>query len=103
HGLLGALAAQAVSRPEKIRYAAGIGLVAALLPDADVLIRSAQDPLLTLSYHRHFTHSLLFVPVIAFVAALLCWPLVRKQLTGSGIYLCALAGAATAGILDACT
>ena len=59
---------------EELRRAAFIGLVAGVLADADVFIR-ADDPLIVLEYHRHFTHALLFVPVGALIAALLCWPL----------------------------
>src|SRR5690625_7584643 len=72
HGLMGALVAQVVCKPGQRRAAIGIGVVAGLLPDVDTLIRSAEDPLLALSMHRHFTHSLLFAPVGAALAALLC-------------------------------
>lgn len=103
-GLLGAVAAQAVSRPGHLRVAATIGMLAALLPDADVLIRSAEDPLLTLAYHRHFSHSLIFVPIGALLAALVCWPFVRRgSMNFARVYGYALAGCATAGLLDAFT
>lgn len=103
-GLLGAVAAQAVSRPGQLRVAAAIGMLAALLPDADVLIRSAEDPLLTLAYHRHFSHSLIFVPFGALLAAMACWPFVRRgAMSFARVYGYALAGCATAGLLDAFT
>ncbi len=103
-GLLGAVAAQTVSRSGHLRAAAAIGMLAALLPDADVLIRSAEDPLLTLAYHRHFSHSLLFVPIGALLAALLCWPFARRgSLSFVRVYGYALAGCVTAGLLDAFT
>lgn len=47
------------------------GAGAGLLPDVDVLIRSASDPLLAIEHHRGFTHSLLFVPIGGAIAALL--------------------------------
>jgi inner membrane protein len=47
-----------------------MGAVAGVLPDVDVLIRSAADPLLAIEHHRGFTHSLLFVLVGGVVAAL---------------------------------
>ena len=43
--------------------AALVGAVAGMTADLDVLIRSSADPLLNLEYHRHFSHSLLFVPL----------------------------------------
>jgi len=61
-GLLGAAAAQAVFG-RRLRRAWLVGAVAGLAPDADVLISSASDPLLTIEYHRQFTHSLVFIPV----------------------------------------
>jgi hypothetical protein len=54
------------------RLAAGIGAVAGILPDADILIQSGDDALLVLDYHRHFTHALAFVPIGALVAAPAC-------------------------------
>lgn len=103
HGLAGAIAANSAGRAGELRGAALIGFAAAMLPDADVLIRSDTDPLLVLEYHRHFSHSLLFVPVGALIAALLLWPLLRRRLPLTRIYLYALLGFATAGLLDACT
>lgn len=72
HVLAGATIAWAASGEPLGRRALLIGAVAALLPDADVLIRSAADPLLAVEHHRGFTHSLLFVPVGGALAALLC-------------------------------
>ena len=86
-----------------MRLASLVGFCAPLLADADALIRSAEDPLLFLEYHRHFTHALLFIPVGALIASLLLWPLLRKRLAFKRIYLYALLGYATAGFLDACT
>ena len=68
HGVLGAVAAQGFARKHEIGIAAAIGFAAALLPDADTFIQSAQDSLLTLEYHRQFTHALIFIPAGAFAA-----------------------------------
>ncbi len=57
-GIAGASIAQLSVPVNKVRRAACIGCIAGLLPDADFLVRSAEDPLLTLEFHRHFTHSL---------------------------------------------
>lgn len=76
-----------------------------MLADADIFIRSASDPLLNIQFHRHFTHSLVFTPVGALVAAGLFWLLSRRwlKLPFKRIYLFAFLGYATAGLLDACT
>lgn len=47
-----------------------LGALSAMAPDLDVLIRSSRDSLLAIEYHRHFTHSLSFVPVGASIALL---------------------------------
>ena len=102
-GLIGATAAQAGARPNEVRLASLVGFCAPLLADADALIRSNEDPLLFLEYHRYFSHALLFIPVGALIASLLLWPFLRKRLAFKRIYLYALLGYATAGFLDACT
>ena len=102
-GLIGATMALAGAKPKEVRLAALVGFCAPLLADADALIRSSEDPLLFLEYHRHFSHALLFIPVGALIASLLLWPLLRKRLTFKRIYLYAFLGYATAGLLDACT
>ena len=102
-GLAGAVLAQGAARPRELRRAALIGAVAGMLPDADILIRAADDPLFNIEYHRHFSHSLLFVPFGALLVSLLAWPLLRGALPLARIYLFALLGMLTAGLLDACT
>jgi len=76
------------------------------LADADALIRSSTDPLLTLEYHRQFSHSLIFIPVGALLVSLILWPAFKKLGRPLGfrrIYLYAFLGCATSGALDACT
>ncbi len=102
-GLLGGALALAVSRKSESRKAAVVGFAAALLADADVFISASDDPLLNLELHRHFTHSLIFIPIGAFIATLLLWPLMRKRIEFKKIYTYALLGYGTAGVLDACT
>lgn len=101
-GLLGASLAQCIANRE-LRAATTVGFIAGLLPDADTLIRSSSDPLLFLEFHRHFTHSLVFIPFGAALAAVLLWPVVRKRLRVVELYAFAFAGYALAGVLDACT
>ena len=95
--------ALALAKPEHTRIAAGTGFAAALLADADILISSASDPLVQIEFHRHFSHALAFIPVGALIAAALLWLPLRKRLEFKWVYLYALLGYATAGLLDACT
>ena len=62
-----------------------IGVLAGMAPDLDVFIRSAEDPLLFLEYHRQFTHSLVFIPFGALLCALVFYPFSRKKLSFSQI------------------
>lgn len=102
-GIAGALLAQTAANPQHRRYATITGLFAGLLPDLDAAIRSSTDPLLTLEFHRQFSHSLIFIPLGALIATLLLWPFLRKKLPLSWLYLFSLLGFASAGLLDACT
>lgn len=102
-GALGAIAATSIASPKNIRIAAIIGAVGGMLADADVFIRSDNDPLLTIEYHRHFTHSLLFIPLGGLITALLLFLGFRKKISFQKLFIFATAGYATAGLLDACT
>ena len=103
-GILGASASQSIaSEPGKQRLALLVGLLAGMAPDLDVFIRSADDPLLFLEFHRQFTHSLFFIPVGALLCALILYPLLKRTLAFSTIYLYAFLGYATHGLLDSCT
>lgn len=102
-GLLGAAVAQSGSKQSETKIATLVGFITGLLADADVLIRSAEDSLLTIEYHRHFTHSLFFVPFGALIAALLLWPFLRKKLHFKVLYFYALLGYLFSGVLDAFT
>ena len=87
-GVLGASASQSfASAPGKQRSALLVGLLAGMAPDLDIFIRSADDPLLFLEYHRQFTYSLFFIPVCALLCTLLLYPLTRTTLTFSTTYL----------------
>lgn len=90
-------------RAVPLRLAATLGALAAMAPDLDVLIRSANDPLLALEYHRQFTHALAFVPIGALLCSLLAYPLVQRWATFAQAYLFCVLGFASHGLLDACT
>ena len=102
-GLLGAALAQAAASKQETRIATGIGFASALLADADTLIRSANDPLLNIEFHRHFTHSLIFIPIGGLLAALILWPFLRRRIRFKRLYYFAFLAYATSGLLDACT
>ena len=102
-GLAGGVLAQSLARKDEKKVATLVGVVAGLLADADILIRSSSDPLLNIEYHRHFSHSLMFIPLGAAIAMLLLWPFVRRQLSLGRLYLFCLAGYSMSGVLDACT
>lgn len=102
HALLGAAAAQSLRRTPA-PLAALAGVAGALLPDADVLIGSDTDPLLTLEYHRQFSHAFAAAPVGALVVALVLWLLTRRRHAFAALYVPALAGYVSAILLDACT
>ena len=90
-----------------------IGAFAGMAPDLDILIQSAEDPILFLEYHRQFTHSLIFIPLGALICALAFYPLLHSTwikgrwpvatLSFAQIYLFSFLGYATHGLLDACT
>jgi inner membrane protein len=103
HAAIGAAAAMLVSRPHEIRHAAIAGAVAGLLPDLDALIRSTEDALLYLEYHRHFSHSLVFIPFGALLVASLLWPVLKATLPFSRLVLFCGLGISLAGFMDACT
>lgn len=104
-GVFGALAAQASSSKHLMAKASVIGAAAGMAPDLDVLIRSSSDPLLFLEFHRHFTHSLFFIPIGALICAGIFYLILAKrwQLSFKQIYLWCFLGYATHGLLDSCT
>jgi inner membrane protein len=102
-GLLGAAAAQAFLSRRLGKRAWIYGAVGGMAPDLDILIRSASDPLVAFRFHRHFTHSLAFIPVGGILSAL-PWVL-RKRFAAQRreVVLATTAGYATHALLDACT
>ena len=66
-------------------------------------IQSSDDPILSLEYHRQFSHSLFFIPIGSLIVALLIFPWVKKAMSFKLVYLVSFLGYATHGLLDACT
>lgn len=104
-GLVGAAFPQSVGKKQHVIVAGALGMLSGMAPDLDVLIRSSQDPLLYLQYHRQFTHSLLFIPIGSMLCAVVLYPLFAKRFGlsfGQSWLYCAL-GFSTHALLDACT
>lgn len=102
HSLLGATVAVALAETRYCRRAALAGALIALVPDVDIFMGDASDPLQLLEWHRHFTHSLLLAPVVAALAALISYWL-RWSLTLVRVFSIVLAVYASACLLDWCT
>ncbi len=105
-GALGAALAQATpTKVKNVGIAGVLGFASGMAADLDVFIRSSTDPLMFLEYHRHFTHSLAFIPVGGFICALaLYYTLGRRwQLSFFQIFVCCTLGYGTHALLDAST
>jgi inner membrane protein len=76
-----------------------IVVVAANIPDIDV-VSWAGGPLSYLAYHRHLTHSLLLMPVMALAAVALVRLVGRKPVQWRGAFFAALAAVASHLALD---
>jgi inner membrane protein len=105
-GALGAALAQAApTKTKNIGIAGGLGFLSGMAADLDILIRSSTDPLLILEYHRHFTHSLVFIPAGALLVALAIHYLMKRrwQLRFFQTFVFCTLGYATHALLDAST
>ena len=69
-GIIGSTASLNVSKKKHPLFVVAlIGLLSGLAPDLDIFIRSSDDPLLFLEFHRQFTHSLVFIPFGGLICA----------------------------------
>ena len=104
HGILGATAALLrTKKPKSIKPAIVCGLMAGMFPDLDIVIRSMEDPLLSLKYHRHFTHAIAFVPLGALIVALFAWFALFSKEKFKDIYAFCFVAMLCHGLLDAMT
>lgn len=83
-----------------VPYATAILLLAANAPDIDA-VSLAGGPLAYLTWHRHITHSLAAVPLMALLAVLVVRPFARGPFRWLPAFGVALAGAASHVALDA--
>ena len=103
HGLIGATATQSFSSRNNLRQVTIVGFFSALLPDLDVFISRASDPLLNLEFHRQFSHSLMFIPVGALIASAIIWWVVKKEMSFKETYFYSLIAYGSACLSDAAT
>jgi|AntRauTorcE11897_2_1112592.scaffolds.fasta_scaffold00810_1 inner membrane protein len=103
HGLTGSMAALAFSDHDDKKRAAATGFGAAMLADVETFIQLPCDPLFNLEIHRQFTHSLIFIPVGALLAAALFWLIFRNHVTFQKLYLFSIAGYSTHWFMDLIT
>jgi len=103
-GLLGAAVVQATQSKKLGRDAWKIGAISGMAADLDIFIRSVKDPLLSVIYHRHFTHSLAFIPIGGLLVALLFFAWKKKYRdNGKAVLLACILGYATHAPLDLLT
>lgn len=104
-GIVGTTVAQSGAKKDTLVIASFIGLLAGLAADLDIFIRSSDDPLLFLEYHRHFTHSIFFIPFGALICSIVFYNLFTKRnnLSFKKTYFFSFLGYATHGILDSFT
>jgi inner membrane protein len=102
-GLLGAAAAQAVLARRLGPRTWLFGALGGMAADLDIVIRSSDDPMVALTYHRHFTHSLAFIPIGGLICAL-PWLLGKRPRAERWLIAAATTiGYATHALLDAFT
>ena len=104
-GLVGSVACQIISNKKKLLVITVISFLSALAPDLDIFIRSENDPILFLEFHRQFTHSLIFIPIGGLLCALFFNLFIPKPLNlpFKHTYIICTLAYGTHGILDAFT
>lgn len=102
-GLLGASLSCALAKRDKLKVAATLGAIGGMAPDLDIFIRSVNDQLLFIEYHRHFTHSLIFIPFGALIITIVLYPFIKIKNSFKSVYYYLFLGFSTHGLLDACT
>lgn len=102
--ILGGGSATAFANKKDIRFATFCGMIGGLVPDLDILIRSSEDTLLFIEYHRHFSHSIFFAPVGSLIVSIFIYLLfIKKKKSFKKIYFFSILGFLTHGLLDSFT
>lgn len=102
-GLIGACAVQSTMKDTQREKLWFVAILAGMAADLDVLIRSSNNPLLFIYYHRHFTHALLFIPLGGLIVAAFLMAFKTYRVNPKRVLMAATIAYATHGILDACT
>jgi len=104
-GVLGAALPQSISNKKSLGIIGIIGFLSGLAPDLDIFIKSENDPILFLEFHRQFTHSLVFIPFGGLICALVLYFIISKEfkISFKETWIYSTLGYATHGLLDACT
>lgn len=102
-GFLGAAFGQAVFGRKLGRGAALVGALAGTIGDLDVLQGFFLDPITNIALHRHWTHSLLFLPIGAAIACLPFLAYKKWKNRWELIYAAAFIGYLSHLLIDACT
>ena len=102
-GLLGASLSQSLSKKSELKIASLIGLLSGMAADLDVFLLLHLDRLLRLAYHRHFTHSIFFIPIGALFVSIILHLFLKNKISFKKNYFYSFFAYATHGLLDACT
>ena len=102
-GLLGTSLSGAFAQKKEIRFASFCGFIGGIAPDIDILIRSDSNPLLFIEYHRHFTHSLAFVPFGGLIVSFFLYLIFFRKKKFKTIFFFTTLGFLSHGFLDSCT
>ncbi len=102
-GLLGAAFASSVANKKNLKVAMISGLIAGMTPDLDILIKSSEDTLLSIQYHRHFTHSLFVTPILSLLVSVFLYIFFKRILNFKKLYLFTFLGILSHGLLDSLT
>lgn len=74
-----------------------------MAPDLDIFIQSPSDPTVGWLFHRHFTHSLIFIPVGGLIASLPFLLMSRYRVARKAVIFTSIICYATHGLLDSLT
>ena len=78
-GVLGAAVGQAGFSQKLGRRALGWGAVIGMLPDLDVIVKMSSNPFAEILYHRGFTHSIWFGPLVGPLLGYFLWRYYRQR------------------------